>query len=52
MKIHVKKTLPITYEMVVKAYSKVKSGGKTVGIDNESWEDFESKGVGKSLYVI
>lgn len=52
MKVHVKKTLPITYEMVVKAYSKVKKGGKAVGIDNESWEDFESKGVEKSLYVI
>lgn len=52
MDIHVKKTIPITFDMVVKAYAKVKRGGKAVGIDNESWEIFEQKGIEKSLYVI
>jgi group II intron reverse transcriptase/maturase len=38
--------------MVVKAYAKVRQGGKAAGIDNESWEDFSKKGVEKQLYVI
>jgi group II intron reverse transcriptase/maturase len=52
MNVHVVKTVPITYQMVVEAYAKVKQGGKSAGIDGESWLDFESKGVEKQLYVI
>src|ERR1700712_872420 len=52
MNVNVVKTVPITYQMVVKAYAKVKQGGKAVGIDQESWKDFESKGAEKQLYVI
>ena len=52
MDVHVRKTLPITYEMVAKAYQKVKQGGKASGIDHESWEDFAQKGVEKQLYLI
>jgi len=52
MNVHVVKTVPITYLMVVKAYQKVKQGGKATGIDQESWEDFASKGAEKQLYVI
>ena len=52
MDVHVRRTLPISYEMVAKAYQKVKQGGKASGIDHESWEDFAQKGVEKQLYVI
>jgi group II intron reverse transcriptase/maturase len=52
MDVHVVKTVPITYQMVVEAYAKVKQGGKAVGIDGESWKDFEAKGAEKQLYVI
>ena len=52
MDVHVRRTVPITYEMVAKAYRKVKRGGKASGIDQESWEDFAQKGVEKQLYVI
>jgi RNA-directed DNA polymerase len=52
MNVHVVKTVPITYQMVVEAYAKVKQGGKAVGIDEESWTDFEAKGAEKQLYVI
>ena len=52
MNVNVVKTVPITYQMVVEAYAKVKQGGKAVGIDQESWRDFESKGAEKQLYVI
>lgn len=52
MNVHVQKTVPISYEMVAKAYQKVKKGGKASGIDEESWEDFAQKGVEKQLYVI
>lgn len=52
MNVHVDKTVPITYQMVVEAYAKVKQGGKAVGIDAESWTMFEAKGVEKQLYVI
>jgi group II intron reverse transcriptase/maturase len=38
--------------MVAKAYQKVRKGGKSPGVDEESWADFESKGVEKELYVI
>jgi RNA-directed DNA polymerase len=52
MEVHVPRTVPITYEMVAKAYRKVKRGGKASGIDHESWEDFAQEGVEKQLYVI
>lgn len=52
MDVHVPRTVPITYEMVAKAYRKVKKGGKASGIDQESWEDFAQQGVEKQLYVI
>lgn len=47
MDVHVPRTVPITYEMVAKAYRKVKRGGKASGIDHESWEDFAQQGVEK-----
>ena len=52
MDVHVTKTVPIEFYMVVKAYRKVKQGGKAAGIDGESWKDFEKKGVEKQLYLI
>lgn len=52
MEVHVPRTVPITYEMVAKAYRKVKKGGKASGIDQESWEDFARQGVEKQLYII
>lgn len=52
MDVHVRRTVPISYEMVAKAYQKVKQGGKATGVDQESWEAFEAKGVEKQLYVI
>ena len=52
MDVHVRRVVPITYEMVAKAYQKVRKGGKSPGVDEESWAEFESKGVEKELYVI
>ncbi len=52
MDVHVRKVVPISYEMVAKAYQKVRKGGKTPGVDEESWADFEARGVEKQLYVI
>lgn len=52
MNVHVDKTVPITYQMVVEAYAKVRKGGKAVGVDQESWLLFEGKGVEKQLYVV
>jgi RNA-directed DNA polymerase len=52
MDVHVSRVIPITYEMVAKAYQKVRKGGKTPGVDEVSWADFESKGVERELYVI
>ena len=52
MDVHVRRVVPISYEMVAIAYQKVRKGGKTPGVDEESWEEFESKGVEKQLYVI
>ncbi len=52
MNVHVIKTVPVTYLMVVEAYRVVKQGGKATGIDQESWEDFARKGVESQLYVI
>lgn len=51
MEVHVNKTVPITYKMVVDAYSLVKKGGKAVGIDGESWEEFDRDAEG-NLYTI
>jgi len=52
MDVHVRRVVPISYEMVAKAYQKVRKGGKTPGVDEESWAEFESKGVERELYVI
>ena len=51
MDVHVKKTVPIEYIEVAKAYQKVRKGGKAVGIDEESWADFD-KEPERNLYVI
>ena len=51
MNVHVTKTVPITFKMVVDAYSKVKKGGKAAGIDGESWVEFD-KDSQRNLYVI
>jgi RNA-directed DNA polymerase len=51
MNVHVKKTVPIEFSQVVKAYRKVKKGGKAVGIDNQSWVEFD-KQTERNLYVI
>jgi RNA-directed DNA polymerase len=51
MNVHVKKTVPITFKMVVDAYQKVRKGGKATGIDGESWKDFD-KNPEDNLYVI
>ena len=51
MDVHVKKTVPIEYYDVAKAYQKVRKGGKAVGIDQESWTDFD-KEPERNLYVI
>jgi RNA-directed DNA polymerase len=52
MDVHVRRVVPISYEMVANAYQKVKKGGQSPGVDGESWAEFESKGVEKELYVI
>ena len=52
MDVHVSRAFPISYEMVARAYQKVRKGGKTPGVDEESWAEFEAKGVEKQLYVI
>ena len=52
MNVHVVKTIPISYLMVVEAYRKVKQGGKAAGIDGETWQTFEEKSVERELYVI
>ncbi|CAN5203145.1 group II intron reverse transcriptase/maturase [soil metagenome] len=51
MKIHVNKTVPIEFSQVVKAYQKVRRGGKAAGIDHESWTEFDKK-LQDNLYVI
>lgn len=51
MKIHVNKTVPIEFLQVVKAYQKVRRGGKAAGIDHESWTEFDKK-LQDNLYVI
>jgi RNA-directed DNA polymerase len=52
MDVHVQRVVPISYEMVAKAYQKVKQGGKASGIDGQSWKGFQDQGVEKQLYVI
>jgi group II intron reverse transcriptase/maturase len=51
MDVHVKKTVPIEYYDVARAYQKVRKGGKAVGIDQQSWTDFD-KEPERNLYVI
>jgi group II intron reverse transcriptase/maturase len=51
MNVHVEKTVPISYKMVVDAYGKVRRGGKAVGIDGENWKEFD-KNAQKNLYLI
>jgi RNA-directed DNA polymerase len=51
MNVHADRTVPIEFVQVVKAYRKVRQGGKAAGIDNESWKDFEKK-TERNLYVI
>jgi len=51
MNVHVKKSIPIEYIWVVKAYQKVRRGGKAVGIDDESWQAFD-KDLQRNLYLI
>jgi RNA-directed DNA polymerase len=51
MEVHVNKTVPITYKMVVDAYGLVKRGGKAVGIDKESWEEFDRDSE-RNLYTV
>ena len=51
MDVNVKHSIPIEFTWVVKAYEKVRQGGKATGVDNESWEDFD-KDIQRNLYVI
>jgi group II intron reverse transcriptase/maturase len=51
MNVHIQKSVPIEYTEVVNAYRKVRKGGKAVGIDKESWEDFD-KNIEGNLYVV
>ena len=51
MDVHVTKTVPIEFTWVVEAYRKVRQGGKAVGIDEESWAEFD-KNPERNCYVI
>lgn len=51
LNVHVSKTVPIEFKAVVDAYHKVRQGGKAVGVDNESWKEFEKK-TERNLYVL
>lgn len=51
MNIHIKKSVPIEFVQVVKAYQKVMQGGKATGIDKESWSDFSAH-LEDNLFVI
>lgn len=51
MNVHAQKTVPIEFIQVVKAYAKVKQGGRAAGIDQESWEAFDQKAE-RNLYVV
>ena len=48
---HGTKPVPITLKMVKDAYYKVRRGGKAVGIDGETWKQFDEK-LEDNLYVI
>jgi RNA-directed DNA polymerase len=48
---HVSRPVPVTMKMIADAYQKVRRGGKAVGVDGESWEDFDSK-LEDNLFVI
>lgn len=52
MDVHVQRTVPISYEMVAKAYQKVKQGGKASGVDGQSWKSFTESGVERQIYKI
>ena len=52
MEVHVQRAIPISYEMVAKAYQKVKQGGKSAGVDGQSWHSLSELGVEKQLYKI
>lgn len=52
MDVHVRRAVPVTYEMVARAYQKVKTGGESTGVDQESWDEFARKGVERQLYVV
>ena len=51
MNVHVSKSVPIEFIQVVRAYRKVRKGGKACGIDNESWVNFD-KDIEGNLYVV
>lgn len=51
MNIHANKPIPIEFSWVVKAYRKVRQGGKAAGIDNQSWTEFD-KNIQDNLYII
>jgi RNA-directed DNA polymerase len=51
LNVHVTRTVPIEFKMVVDAYRKVRQGGKAAGIDGESWEAFDKK-LRDNLYLI
>ena len=51
MNVHVRKSVPIEFIQVVKAYQKARKGGKATGIDDQSWEGFD-KEQSNNLYVI
>lgn len=51
MNVNVAKPIPIEFKWVVEAYGKVRKGGRAVGIDEESWADFD-KNVEKNLYLL
>ncbi len=51
MNVHAHKTVPIEFIQVVKAYAKVKQGGRAAGIDQGSWEAFDQKAE-RNLYVV
>ncbi|OFZ55245.1 MAG: group II intron reverse transcriptase/maturase, partial [Bacteroidetes bacterium RIFCSPHIGHO2_02_FULL_44_7] len=51
MNVHETKSVPIEFSWVAKAYQKVRRGGKSPGIDEETWQEFEKEAM-KNLYVI
>ena len=51
MNVHVTRTVPIEFKMVVDACQKVRQGGEASGIDGESWKEFDKK-IQDNLYII